>query len=60
MPGAPFTVDFPDVPEIMTGAATLTGAFANACAALDAHIESCHRLGLPLPAIRHHLIVEVT
>ena len=34
------TVAFPDVPEIITSDETLADAFANACEALDLHLES--------------------
>jgi predicted RNase H-like HicB family nuclease len=35
-----FTVGFPDVPDIITSGDTLAEAFANACEALDLHLES--------------------
>jgi predicted RNase H-like HicB family nuclease len=35
-----YTVTFPDFPEIITSGATLAAAFANACEALDLHLES--------------------
>jgi predicted RNase H-like HicB family nuclease len=44
-----YTVDFPDVPDIITSGETLPGAFSNACDALDLHLESLQKLGLPLP-----------
>jgi predicted RNase H-like HicB family nuclease len=53
-----YTVDFPDLPEIVTSADTLAEAFANACEALDLHLESLQKLGLPLPQARHRLVVE--
>jgi len=53
-----YTVDFPDVPEIITSGDTLAGAFANACEALDLHLESLQKLGLPLPTPKHRLVVE--
>lgn len=53
-----FTVDFPDVPDIITSGQTLAEAFANACEALDLHLESLHKLGLPLPATRHKLVLQ--
>ena len=34
-----FVVDFPDIPEIITSGGTLAEAFANACEALDLHLE---------------------
>ncbi|MEX1097721.1 MAG: type II toxin-antitoxin system HicB family antitoxin, partial [Planctomycetales bacterium] len=40
-----YVVDFPDVPEIITSGNSLTEAFANACEALDLHLESLQKLG---------------
>lgn len=53
-----YIVDFSDVPDIITSGATLSEAFANACEALDLHLESLQQLGLPLPVPRHRLVVE--
>lgn len=53
-----FTVDFPDIPEIITSGSTLSEAFANACEALDLHLESLQKLNLPLPESRHRLVVQ--
>ena len=53
-----YTVDFPDLPDIITSGSTLAEAFANACEALDLHLESLQKLGLPLPPPRHRLVVE--
>jgi len=53
-----YSVEFPDIPEIITSGATLTEAFANACEALDLHLESLQKLGQPLPEAKHHLVVE--
>jgi predicted RNase H-like HicB family nuclease len=53
-----YTVDFPDLPDIITSGDTLAEAFANACAALDLHLESLQKLGMPLPQPRHRLAVE--
>jgi predicted RNase H-like HicB family nuclease len=58
-PSAPaFSVDFPDLPEIITSGVSLTEAFANACEALDLHLESLQKLGLPLPRPKRRLVVE--
>jgi predicted RNase H-like HicB family nuclease len=58
-PQAPaYTVDFPDVPDIITSGATLTEAFQHACEALDVHLESLQKLRLPLPEPKHHLVVH--
>ena len=39
-PQAPaYTVDLPDVPDIITSGATLPEAFRHACEALDLHLE---------------------
>ena len=44
-----YTVDFLDLPDIITSGDTLTQAFANACEALDVHLESLQKLNLPWP-----------
>ena len=51
-------VDFPDIPEIITSADTLTAAFENACKALDLHIERLQELGRRLPPRRHRVVVQ--
>ena len=53
-----YTVDFADFPEIITSGATLTAAFANACEALDLHLESMQKLGKKLPKPKHALVME--
>jgi predicted RNase H-like HicB family nuclease len=53
-----YTVDFPDLPDIITSGVTLPEAFAHACEALDLHLESLQKLGLPLPPPRHRLVLE--
>jgi len=53
-----FTVDFPDIPEIITSHETLPGAFAHACEALDLYLDSLDRLGRPHPTPRHRLVLE--
>jgi predicted RNase H-like HicB family nuclease len=53
-----YLVDFPDVPEIITSGPTLAAAFANACEALDLHLESLQKLGISAPVARHRLVVE--
>ncbi|MBV9121946.1 MAG: type II toxin-antitoxin system HicB family antitoxin [Planctomycetes bacterium] len=53
-----YTVAFPDFPEIITSGETLTAAFANACEALDQHLESLEKLGKRLPKPKHALAVE--
>jgi predicted RNase H-like HicB family nuclease len=53
-----YTVDFPDFPDIITSGDTLTVAFANACEALDLHLESMAKLNLRMPKPKHRLIVE--
>jgi predicted RNase H-like HicB family nuclease len=55
-----FTVDFPDIPEIITSHDTLAGAFANACEALDLYLETLENLGRPLPKSHHRLEVQTT
>lgn len=39
-------------------AAALAEAFTNACEALDLHLESLQKLGLPLPSPKHRVVVE--
>jgi predicted RNase H-like HicB family nuclease len=57
-PQAPaYTMDFPDVPDIITSGATLPEAFRYACEALVLHLESLQKLHLPLPEPKHHLVV---
>ena len=53
-----YTVDFPDIPEIITSGDTLSDAFANACEALDLHLESLQKLGQSVPPCKHRLVVE--
>jgi predicted RNase H-like HicB family nuclease len=54
-----YSVDFPDVPDIITSGTTLHEAFRNACEALDLHLESLQKLHMPLPEPRHRLVVQV-
>ena len=53
-----YTVRFPDLPDLITSGDTLAEAFANACEALDLHLESLQKLGLLLPKPRHRVVVE--
>lgn len=53
-----YIVTFPDFPEIITSGATLTSAFANACEALDLHLESLQKLGRRVPKPKHSLVLE--
>lgn len=53
-----FTVDFADFPEIVTSGDTLPAAFANACEALDLHLESLQKLGRRVPKPKHSLVIE--
>jgi predicted RNase H-like HicB family nuclease len=55
-----YTADFPDLRDITTSGETLAEAFAHACEALDLHLESLQKLGLPIPAAKHRLVVEST
>jgi hypothetical protein len=43
---------------IITSGPTLAGAFANACEALDLHLERIQKLGKRLPKPRHALVVQ--
>ena len=53
-----FSVDFPDVSEIITSGRSLPEAFANACEALDSHLESLQKLGRRLPRRKCQLVVQ--
>ena len=53
-----YTVEFPDIPEIITSGDALSEAFTNACEALDLHLESLQKLGYPQPPCKHRLVVE--
>jgi predicted RNase H-like HicB family nuclease len=55
-----YSVDFPDIPDIITSGSTLAEAFAHACEALDLHLESLQKLALPLPQPRHRLVVQTS
>jgi predicted RNase H-like HicB family nuclease len=53
-----YTVDFPDLPDIITSGGTLAEAFANACEAVDLHLEGLQKLGRRVPRPKHRLAVE--
>ena len=53
-----YIVDFPDIPDIITSGESLSQAFANACEALDLHLESLQKLGMELPRSRHRLVLQ--
>lgn len=53
-----YSVDFPDIKEIITSGETLSEAFSNACEALDLHLESLQKMNRPLPKPKHRLIVQ--
>jgi predicted RNase H-like HicB family nuclease len=53
-----YLVDFPDFAEIITSGGTLAEAFANACEALDLHLESLQKLGRRPPRPKHRLVLE--
>ena len=52
-----YTVDFPDIPDIITSGETLFEAFAHACEALDLHLESLQKLNMTPPEPRYRLLV---
>ncbi len=52
-----FDVDFPDIPEIITGGETMDEAFHNAREALELHLNSLRDLGRPLPKKTRKLAV---
>ena len=53
-----YSVQFPDIPEIITSGDTLPEAFGNACEALDLHLESLQKLGKRLPTRKHRLVLD--
>ncbi len=53
-----YSVDFPDLPDIITSGGILAEAFAHACEALDLHLESLQKLGLSIPVPKHRVVVE--
>ena len=53
-----YSVDFPDFPDIITSGETLADSFANACEALDLHLEGLQKLSLPIPRPQHHLVIQ--
>lgn len=53
-----YTVDFPDIPGIITSGSTLTEAFAHACEALDVHMATLAKLGLPIPKPKRRLVFQ--
>ena len=53
-----YTVDFLDIPDIITSGDTLQQAFANACEALDIHLESLQKMGLKPPPPKHQITVK--
>jgi predicted RNase H-like HicB family nuclease len=53
-----YAAAFPDFPEIITSGPSLTEAFANACGALDLHLESLQKLGKRLPKPKHALVIQ--
>ena len=55
-----YTVAFADFPEVITSGDTLAEAFANACEALDLHVESLQKLGKRVPKPKHTLVVNTT
>jgi predicted RNase H-like HicB family nuclease len=53
-----YVANFPDIADIITSGDTLATAFANACEALDLHLESLQRLNLPWPKAAHQLVMR--
>lgn len=53
-----YTVAFPDFAEIITSGDSLASAFANACEALDLHLECLQKLGKRVPKPKHTLVME--
>lgn len=55
-----YAVAFADFPTIITSGETLAHAFANACEALDLHLESLQKLRKRVPKPKHTLVIEST
>jgi predicted RNase H-like HicB family nuclease len=53
-----YTVAYLDFPDIITSGQMLAEAFANACEALDLHLESLQKIGKRLPKPKHVLVTE--
>lgn len=53
-----FTVVFVDFPEIITSGESLAEAFANACEALELHLETLRKLGGRVPRPAYRLRIE--
>ena len=45
-----YSVDFPDIPAVITSGETLGEAFVNACEALDLHLEGLQKLDKAAPS----------
>ena len=52
-----YSVEFVDFPPIIASGDTLESAFANACEALDLHLESLQKLGKRVPKSKHTLVI---
>jgi predicted RNase H-like HicB family nuclease len=52
-----YSVEFEDFPEIISSGSSLSDAFANACEALDLHLESLAKLGKKPPRAKSKLVV---
>ena len=53
-----YLLNFVDISDIITSGSTLFQAFANACEALDLHLETAQKLGLGMPLQRHRLVLN--
>lgn len=53
-----YTVNLPDFRDIITSGETLAEAFANACEALDLHLESMAKLKKRPPKPKHRLVLQ--
>jgi predicted RNase H-like HicB family nuclease len=53
-----YYVDFPDLRDIITSGDSLAEAVANACEALDLHLDTLTQFGEPIPQPRHRLVQE--
>lgn len=53
-----YEVNYPDLPNVITSGDSLSEAFANACEALDLHLESLQKLGQALPKPKHRVVIE--
>ena len=53
-----YSVDFPDIANIITSGVSMNEAFVNACEALNLYLDSLEKLSLPMPIPKHRITVQ--